>query len=64
MIDIHLHWAWLLMAAVVIVGICTFWYYEHDDDCGPASGIRTVFGLAILIVCVLVALVLGGIFIW
>ena len=64
MIDLHFHWAWILIAALIITGVYAFWYFAHDDNHGMAASIRTVFGLFILIICVLVGCVVGGIFIW
>ena len=64
MIDIHLHWAWLLVAAVVIIGICFAYPYLKNSDEGIGGAVGGAFGCAIVIAAILVALVLGGIFIW
>ena len=64
MIDIHLHWAWLLIAAIVIIGICVAYPYLKESTDGIGAGIAGAFGCAIIVVAVLAALVIGGIFIW
>ncbi len=64
MIDIHLHWSWLLIAAVVIIGICVAYPYLRERNEGIGGAVSGAIGCAILVVAILVALVLGGIFIW
>lgn len=64
MIDIHLHWAWLLIAAIVIIGICVAYPYLRDRNEGIGGAVGGVIGCAIIVVAVLAALVIGGIFIW
>lgn len=64
MINIQLHWAWLLIAAVVIIGICVAYPYLRDSNDGIGGAVGGAFGCAILVVAILVGLVLGGIFIW
>lgn len=64
MIDIHLHWAWLLVAAVVIIGICIAYPYLKNSDEGIGGAVGSVIGCAIVVVAILAALALGGIFIW
>jgi len=64
MIDIHLHWSWLLIAAVVIIGICVAYPYLRERNEGIGGAVSGAIGCAILIVAILVGLVLGGIFIW
>lgn len=64
MIDIHLHWAWLLIAAVVIIGICVAYPYLRDSNEGIGGAVGGVIGCAILVMAILIGLVLGGIFIW
>lgn len=62
MIELNFHWAWILVAIIVMVGICVaFPYLNRDHD---AYGCGAAAGCAILVFAVLVALVIGGIFIW
>jgi hypothetical protein len=62
MIDLHFHWAWLLIAAVVIVGIFIAYPMLNDDN--DKYGLSGALGCAVLIAAVLIGLVIGGIFIW
>ena len=61
MISLHFHWAWILMAVLVIFGIAFCIKQSNESD---KYGVGAAFGCAVLIVAILLALVLGGIFIW
>ena len=61
MIDIHLHWAWLLIAVIVIAGVAFMVKQNNETD---QYGIGAAFGCFVFIVAVLAAAVIGGIFIW
>ena len=60
MINIHIHWAVIAMAIIIIAGIVVCYRFSKDDN----FGLNTIAGVAFLLVCILAALVLGGIFIW
>jgi len=64
MVTLTFHWAWILIVILVIVGIACFIYFSNDDRGGIGSGIRSVFGCFLFVLCILIAAVLGGIFIW
>lgn len=64
MIDIHFHWSWLLIAAVLIIAIIIAWPFLNSDDRGPAAGLGCLVGGVIILVALLAAAVIGGIFIW
>ena len=64
MIDLHFHWVWLLMAVILIIGICVFVNFSKDDSGGIGAGISTAVGCFVLIVAILVCLVIGGIWLW
>jgi phage-related protein len=64
MIDLHFNWAWLLIVVVVILGVAIAyprWKYRNEGIGGALNG---VIALVIAAIAVLVALVIGGIFIW
>jgi hypothetical protein len=64
MIDLYFHWAWLLIAAVVILGVAIAyprWKYRNEGIGGALNG---VIALTIVAIAVLVGLTIGGIFIW
>ena len=62
MIDLHFHWAWLLIAAVVIFGVFIAYPMLNEDN--DRYGITGAMGCVVMVVAVLLALVIGGIFIW
>lgn len=64
MIDLRFHWAWLLMAVILIIGICVFAKFANDDGDGIGAGVSTAVGCFALIFAILVCLVIGGIWIW
>lgn len=60
---ISFHWAWLLMATIVIVAVIlanNLGAFKPNDK----YGVKTGFGCLIIIVGLLIAAVIGGIFIW
>lgn len=61
MITLTLNWAWLFVIAILIVGIGGFVYFATDSD---HFGFRETMGCLFLVFCILVALVIGGLFIW
>ena len=64
MIDLHFHWAWLLIAVVVTLGVVIAyprWKYRNEGIGGALNG---VIALTIVAIAVLVCLTIGGIFIW
>ncbi len=63
MITLNFHWAWLVMAALIVLGVVAYVRY-YDNGSSLDNGIRMLFGIEALVLCVLLALVIGGIFIW
>ena len=61
MISLHFHWAWLLIAAIVIAGVS---YAVKASSGRDTYGIGAAVGCFVLVVAILAALVIGGIFIW
>ena len=60
MITLNFHWAWLPIVIFIIMGVVSYYYYSKDDR----LGLNTAVGVIILIICLLFAAVIGGIFIW
>lgn len=63
MIELNFHWAWLVMTALVILG-AVIYIHNYDNGSSMENGINMLFGIAALIFCILLSLVIGGIFIW
>ncbi len=61
MISLHFHWAWLLIAVIVIAGVA---YAIRSGKESDPYGVGAAVGCFVLIVAVLAAAVIGGIFIW
>lgn len=61
MINLNFHWAWIPIIALIIIGI---WFFNKQSNDSDQFGLGTAFGCFGCILCFLVALVLGGIFIW
>lgn len=61
MISLHFHWAWILMAVLVILGV--IYCVKQSSDYDP-YGIGATVGCLVLVFAILLALILGGIFIW
>lgn len=64
MIDLHFHWTWLLIVIIIIIGVCIASSYMSDNDNGISGAVSATVGCFIIIVTLLIALVIGGIFIW
>lgn len=64
MINLHFHWTWLLMALIIIIGVCIASPYLSDNNSGIGGAVSAAVGCFIILVTLLIALVLGGIFIW
>lgn len=64
MIDIHLHWAWLLVAAVIVIGVCIAFPFMRDRDEGICGATGYLFGCMIIVLSVVAGIAIGGIFIW
>ena len=64
MMTFTLHWAWLLIAVVLIA--TAIWAWPHFKKGGDSIGqaFDNVIGLVIAGFGLLIAAVLGGIFIW
>lgn len=65
MINLSFHWAWLLMAAIVVIAIIVaakIGLFENDTK--DILGIKRTFGCIVIIIGVLCAAVVGGILIW
>ena len=63
MISFTFHWAWLLIAVIIIVAIILAIKFGIMDS-NDKYGVKTGFGCLIVIVGLLIAAVIGGIFIW
>ncbi len=63
MIELNFHWAWLVMTALVILGVVIY-IRNYDNGSSLQQGMKMLFGIAALIFCILLSLVIGGIFIW
>lgn len=61
MIDLSFSWAWIPAIILVIAGIVVF--YSMAKESGD-YGIGEMFGCMGFIICVLIALVWLGIFVW
>ena len=64
MIELHFHWAWLLIAVIIVAGmrIAYPFYKERNEGIGGAySWLIAVF---VVTITILLALVVAGIFIW
>jgi hypothetical protein len=64
MIDLHFHWAWIPFAVVLLAGIIALFYFLNDDDRGPAAGLSGLVGCCLFLIALVVALVIGGIWLW
>lgn len=64
MINIHFSWAWLLIAAVMIIGLYIASPFLRDNNNGIGGSISAAVGCMIVLVAILIALVFGGITIW
>lgn len=64
MINLYFHWTWLLIAVIIIVGIYIASPYMSDNNKGIGGAVSAAVGCFIIIVTLLIALVIGGIFIW
>ncbi len=64
MINLSFHWSWLLIAAVLIIGVIIASPFLNSGNDGPAGGIGPAFGCFIIIVAFLAVAVIGGIYIW
>ena len=64
MIDLHFHWAWLLIATVLIIGIFIAYPMLHGKGDSIGEAVSASLGYAVLMAAVLIGLVIGGIFIW
>lgn len=65
MINISFNWAWLLMAAIVVCAIimaAKIGLFENDTN--DKLGIKHTFGCIVIVIGVLLAIAIGGIFIW
>lgn len=65
MINISFNWAWLPIAAIVVFAIiiaAKIGLFKNDTD--DKLGIKHTFGCIVIIIGVLIAAVIGGIFIW
>lgn len=63
MINISFHWIWLLLVAIVIGAVILankLGAFKDEDK----YGVKACFGCIIIIVGLLIAAVIGGIFIW
>lgn len=63
MISFTFHWAWLPIVAIIIAAIILAIKLGIMDS-NDKYGIKTGFGCLIVIVGLLIAAVIGGIFIW
>jgi len=61
MISLHFHWAWIVMAVLVILGIA--YCIKQNKESDP-YGIGAAIGCVVFVGTILLALILGGIFIW
>ena len=61
MISLHFHWAWIVIAVLVILGVA--YCVKHSSDSDP-YGIGATVGCLVLVLAILLALIIGGIFIW
>ena len=62
MISISFHWAWILIITVIIIAIvlgCKVGLSNEDR-----VGIKSAVGCIIIIIGIIMAAVIGGIFIW
>jgi hypothetical protein len=60
MINLHFHWAWIPFVILIIVGLF-FFFRENGKD---PMGFNAFGGCLIFLVCILAALVIGGIWLW
>jgi len=60
MINVSFHWAYIAIFVIVIIGIILCCKLSKNDN----FGIGATVGCFALVVCFLIALVIGGIFIW
>jgi hypothetical protein len=64
MIDLHFHWAWIPFVIVLVIGIIAFFRFSNDGDSGPAAGLSVAVGCGAFLIALVVALVIGGIWLW
>ena len=60
MIDLHFHWAWILFVILISIGLYFFFRNKGNDSYGIGA-----FGDGIIfLLCILAAMVVGGIWLW
>lgn len=66
MVTITFNWAWVIIIIIILIGAVLCYQLSQrkrtDDTIGLAFS--QVFGICLLILCLLIAAVIGGIFIW
>ena len=60
MIDLHFHWAWIPFVILILLGLFLCF---RDTDNDP-YGIGAAGGCLMFLVCIAVALIIGGIWLW
>ena len=60
MINLHFHWAWIPFVILIIVGLF-FLFRDRGED---PVGFGALGGCLTFLVCLLAALVIGGIWLW
>jgi len=63
MITLHFHWIWIIVTIIVICGISIAGFLMRQAK-GVTAPIFGLIGLLIIVIAVLIALVLLGIFVW
>lgn len=49
---------------VLVIGIIAFFRFSNDGDSGPAAGLSVAVGCGAFLIALVVALVIGGIWLW
>ena len=59
-LDFHFHWCLIPMVCVIFLGI----YGAYRSTKKYGMGLGEVLGFIVLLICILIAIAIGGVFLW
>ena len=62
MINLHFHWSWIPIVIIILFGIWYWNYCNHYHN--DRFGFNGTVGCVVFFICILVAAVIGGVFLW